>query len=333
MSRNKAMNNRGDTVISFKGHNQKERIFNPTVDGLTEKKLPSENLINLNRQGLKLTFSEKLFTQFKLCHGLFNTSRGGTLNFEYTGNTVQMIFQLKGSSMLDYGDTSYQFLEGEHNLLFRPSVRGTILLPQGISEVFLVDFSKEYFYNYLTENTVFKEFWQATHTGRVALFCESNMDISPSLRVLISDIMEFRPTDDLKKIALGAKILELLLAQLNIYKMESRKMAASPEQDKQKMNMVMDYIKTHYKKPMGLKYLASRVGTNEYALKKNFKAMFGNTVFGYIGELRMEKAKLLLHENKLSIGQISEKVGYKNPQHFSTAFKKKFGVCPSQLKP
>jgi AraC-like DNA-binding protein len=33
----------------------------------------------------------------------------------------------------------------------------------------------------------------------------------------------------------------------------------------------------------------------------------------------------------MSYGEISDKIGYKNPQHFSTAFKKKFGISPSAL--
>ncbi|WP_256441273.1 helix-turn-helix transcriptional regulator [Chitinophaga sp. HK235] len=71
---------------------------------------------------------------------------------------------------------------------------------------------------------------------------------------------------------------------------------------------------------------------NDFKLKKGFKEMFGNTVFGYMNQVRMEKAKLLLLEGKNSIADISFTVGYKNPQHFTAAFKKHFGYLPSELK-
>ncbi|NML68572.1 helix-turn-helix transcriptional regulator [Chryseobacterium sp. RP-3-3] len=34
----------------------------------------------------------------------------------------------------------------------------------------------------------------------------------------------------------------------------------------------------------------------------------------------------------MDISEVSDVVGYKNPRHFSTAFKKKFGIVPSPLK-
>ncbi|MEE9362234.1 MAG: helix-turn-helix domain-containing protein [Cellulophaga sp.] len=46
----------------------------------------------------------------------------------------------------------------------------------------------------------------------------------------------------------------------------------------------------------------------------------------------MEEAKKMLLEQNLSINEISDRIGYKNPQHFSTAFKRKFGMIPSRIK-
>ncbi len=42
----------------------------------------------------------------------------------------------------------------------------------------------------------------------------------------------------------------------------------------------------------------------------------------------MEKAKNILLNNKISVSEVSEIIDYKNPQHFSSAFKKKFGISP-----
>ena len=77
--------------------------------------------------------------------------------------------------------------------------------------------------------------------------------------------------------------------------------------------------------------LAKRVGTNEYTLKKGFKELFGVSVFQYWKGLRLETAKTALLEEGLSVQEVSRKIGYKNPQHFTTAFKKQFGLTPSAL--
>jgi AraC-like DNA-binding protein len=69
---------------------------------------------------------------------------------------------------------------------------------------------------------------------------------------------------------------------------------------------------------------------NEFKLKKGFKEIFGNTVFGYLVDLKMEYAKEKLVQKKVSISEISDEIGFQHPQHFSQAFKKKYGYFPSQ---
>jgi AraC-like DNA-binding protein len=44
----------------------------------------------------------------------------------------------------------------------------------------------------------------------------------------------------------------------------------------------------------------------------------------------MEYAKQLLSEQSLTVSEVSERIGYKNQRHFSTAFKKKYGFSPSE---
>lgn len=46
----------------------------------------------------------------------------------------------------------------------------------------------------------------------------------------------------------------------------------------------------------------------------------------------MKLAIALLEENRLSLTEISDKTGYSHPNHFSSAFKRKFGVSPSMFE-
>lgn len=71
---------------------------------------------------------------------------------------------------------------------------------------------------------------------------------------------------------------------------------------------------------------------NDFKLKEGFKELFENTVFGYLADVRMQKAYSLLQSKEHSIAEIAHLIGYKNPHHFSAAFKKKFDVAPSKLK-
>lgn len=63
-------------------------------------------------------------------------------------------------------------------------------------------------------------------------------------------------------------------------------------------------------------------------LKKLFKAQMGTSVFGYITQARMEKAKTLLVHTDYPIALIAEKVGYLSASSFSRRFSEHFGLSP-----
>ncbi|NET51062.1 MAG: helix-turn-helix transcriptional regulator, partial [Merismopedia sp. SIO2A8] len=63
-------------------------------------------------------------------------------------------------------------------------------------------------------------------------------------------------------------------------------------------------------------------------LKQGFRHLFGTTVFGYLCNYRMEQAQQLLHSPHITIAQVAVQVGYRNPEAFSTAFRRKFAVGP-----
>jgi AraC-like DNA-binding protein len=93
-----------------------------------------------------------------------------------------------------------------------------------------------------------------------------------------------------------------------------------------------EYIMNHLDLPPSLPELAKIIGVNEYKLKRGFKEMFGNTVFGFLADARLEIAKNDLLETRKSSTEIASTLGYSSPQHFSHAFKKKFGISPNKLK-
>lgn len=91
------------------------------------------------------------------------------------------------------------------------------------------------------------------------------------------------------------------------------------------------YIEQNLDKTLTIPELASVFGTNTTKLKHHFKTVFQTTIFKYITDVRMKHAVSLIKANEVSIAEVSHKVGYKNPQHFTAAFKKKYGYLPSKL--
>lgn len=95
--------------------------------------------------------------------------------------------------------------------------------------------------------------------------------------------------------------------------------------------MAKEIILARLHDPLSLPDLAQQIGTNERYLKDHFKTMFGTTVFGFIHDVRMDRARELLGQGDKSVAQVARLLGYKHASHFSSVFKKQFGVTPKEV--
>jgi AraC-like DNA-binding protein len=128
-------------------------------------------------------------------------------------------------------------------------------------------------------------------------------------------------------------VLELLLLQLEqMGAHDCGEFCNLRRTDVDKIHAARDIILHNLGTPCTLIGLAQQVGTNEFTLKKGFRELFGTTVFGFWSEMKMARARQLLTEEGLSVGEVSDLIGYKNAQHFSTAFKRRYGLPPGELK-
>lgn len=98
-----------------------------------------------------------------------------------------------------------------------------------------------------------------------------------------------------------------------------------------KMYDARDVVSRNLSCPMPIHELAAAVGTNECTLKKAFKREFGMTVFGYIYSERMRRAASLLKNGSMSMSDVAMSLGYDHLSHFSTAFRRFYGVPPSRF--
>lgn len=84
--------------------------------------------------------------------------------------------------------------------------------------------------------------------------------------------------------------------------------------------------------PPTLNDLAQLLGTNQPRLSRGFRALFGTTVFGFIREARLQRARELLIKTCWPIKSIALEVGYRNTGDLSRGVKERFGMTPSELR-
>lgn len=84
--------------------------------------------------------------------------------------------------------------------------------------------------------------------------------------------------------------------------------------------------------PPTLAELARHAVTNEYKLKRGFKALFGTSPYAFLLEHRLEMARRYLLDTDRPIAEIAYRVGYRDPAHLTNAFRKRYGVRPSDVR-
>lgn len=260
------------------------------------------------------------------------------LNLEYDFSSVLLEFAVSVSKLTATDTANKEWMNyasNQHNILFVSNSNfNHIHQASEHIEMIRIHVDPEFFKRLLPEKKVFDTFRKQLDVGLLARLNEFNLPITPEMTAVLQDIMATQRKGFYKKLMIEAKVIELLMLQFEQYENFILKpfCHSIKKRDIDKMHEVKTIIENNLQTPCSLIGLAHLVGTNEYNLKKSFKEVFGTTVFGYLSQLRMEEARQLLLRGEMNINQIADYIGYKNANHFSTAFKKHFGYNPSELK-
>ena len=100
----------------------------------------------------------------------------------------------------------------------------------------------------------------------------------------------------------------------------------SPQEDG--ITVIAQYIDEHYNEKISLDFLTEKAGYSKQTLISKFKKQYSQTPIDFLTTVRINHAKLMLVNTRLSIGQISNACGYENVYYFSNTFKKQTGISP-----
>lgn len=95
---------------------------------------------------------------------------------------------------------------------------------------------------------------------------------------------------------------------------------------------VHDYLVEHLEERVTIDRLSRMFHINPTTLKEAFKAEYGMSLAAHIKEHRMEKAASLLRETQMSVSEVAGAVGFESHSQFTTAFKEKYGLLPSEYR-
>lgn len=159
-----------------------------------------------------------------------------------------------------------------------------------------------------------------------------NGKISRTIHQIINDVMNCHYRDDLKRIYLEGKILELIAVYLDESIFQSQGLHSTTRlssYDMEALHTAKRILDENVTAAPTIGKLAKLICLNEYKLKTGFKELFGMPVHAYVIDKRLEMAKMLMEYEKLRITDVALRVGYNDLSYFAEKFKKKYGVNPS----
>ncbi|MFD1142269.1 helix-turn-helix domain-containing protein [Larkinella insperata] len=312
--------------------------YNPDFFGKEKDKIVEERDC-YQKEGVDACSYEFISAGIHIWYGKVNSRKKIKSRFDVISPHIHMLFSIRADCLYSVGssnDPSFIFSDQEHNILLLPNRPVSIeLKPNKASETFSINLTPELFFSYFPATTALcNEFRESLEQRVPVQFSHQNLPITPRINALLYDILHCSLSGYSKRLYMEAKVIELLAVQLDQYE-QLRLDPVYPgvkKEEAEKMHQVQRIIENNPDKTFSLKELSRQVGTNEYNLKKHFKVVFGNTVFGYLQTFRMEKAKAMLAEGNTKIAEVSRLLGYKHATHFTTAFKKYFGFLPNKMR-
>ncbi|MCH5250772.1 MAG: response regulator [Lachnospiraceae bacterium] len=130
----------------------------------------------------------------------------------------------------------------------------------------------------------------------------------------------------------SSEALEKWLSE-NCLKIQKHILDERRDNTKSFVTKAIEYVKEHYAdQDLSIEAICSYLNVSAAYFSTVFKKETGKTFINYLTDYRMEEAEnLLLTENEKTY-IIAQKVGYSDPNYFSYAFKKQFGMSPSKYK-
>ena len=245
---------------------------------------------------------------------------------------IQFHFCIKGSAVFVFNQGNYSLpvLEDTSLLLYNPQRDLPIQLDlQPNSWMVSILISIEKFHHLFSEDANY-----------VTFLSEDNRDkkyykdgkILPSMAVVLNQMLSFNLNSSVKQLYYKGKAYELLSLFFN--RNEDANIEQCPflvdEVNVAKLKKAKDIIIANMSEPPTLKELSETIGLSLKKLKEGFKQIYGDTVYGFLFDYKMEVARKLLESGDYNVNEVGLKVGYSTSSHFIAAFKKKFGTTPKR---
>ena len=123
-----------------------------------------------------------------------------------------------------------------------------------------------------------------------------------------------------------------LLSLLALLKREVLHTNNPHKENSEQISRAVQYMNKSYNSNLKLEDYAEMCSMSKFHFVRTFEKIVGCTPIEYRNNIRLQHAVDLLLEEKLTVNEISNIVGYSSASYFSSAFKQKYGLSPKQYQ-
>ncbi len=251
---------------------------------------------------------------------------------EIDNRYIQMYFGLEGNAKLLFNQGRYiiDIQKNKSLVLFNPKQNLPInieLHPK--SKVIIILITIKRFHSFFSEFSKYISFLNVNNLDKKYY---SAKDLTPSETIVLNQIFSNKLHESLEKLYLKGKAFELLSLYFNVNENEDAEKCPflEDEENVEKIKKAKEIIIERMANPPSLNELAVEIGLSLKKLKDGFKHIYGETVFNFLIDYKLDYARKLLESKKYNVSEISDMIGYSTSSHFIAAFKKKFGTTPKR---
>ncbi|WP_291325496.1 AraC family transcriptional regulator [Desulfovibrio sp. UCD-KL4C] len=166
--------------------------------------------------------------------------------------------------------------------------------------------------------------------GEHNFFLHHTMD--PVVQVAANELFYGLAGGHCSRMYLEGKALELI--GLQVMKLESKSgvnnTVLTPKEVEQ-LKAVQEYLKDKFDAPPSMAELSKTHMMSISKIQSGFQELFGVSVFGFLKEYKLRKARMYFESGEMNVSEVGWALGYTNLSHFSSAYKKRYGVLPKQF--
>ncbi|MBY0086292.1 AraC family transcriptional regulator [Brevibacillus sp. M2.1A] len=272
----------------------------------------------------------------ELVESNYSLQENRVMDIQSQAAMVELSFCLEGSGEFVVSGSQHEFLPGSCSLQLMNDFHAHFMYrADGSHQSVGIGISVEQFNDWVAESDVGAAYSFQGLLGNQAyrLF---RMPLQPYMARMLQQLNDFTSSHQkLRRLYTESKILEIVSSALDAFLYErevNRPRSQLSRSDREKIHNARDILLENMESPPSLIELARLAQLNEYKLKIGFKEEFGTSAFAYLRERRLEKALGLLREGDLNVSEVALIVGFSNFSHFSEAFRKQYGLNPSEVK-